>query len=75
MGCLWQKKRNKGWVEYAGTICHIKNILNISKPMPQMCNYLGSIEESRDGPSNTNTMCHHRNKEQSEQSESFDTNV
>ena len=30
--------------------------------MPQMCNMIPIREESRDGPSNTNTLGHHRNK-------------
>ena len=41
--------------------------------MSQMCVIrIPIIEESRDGPSNANTLCQYGNKEQSEY---FDTNV
>ena len=45
-------------------VTQTKNSLNISRQMPQM------IEESRDSPSSTNILCHHK-----EQLEYFDTNV
>ena len=47
-------------------LCQKKKSLNTSRQMLQKVTTIPIIEESGDVPSNTNTLCPHRNKEQSE---------
>ena len=62
-----EKNRNKGWSEYAGTLCHKKErTVRMFQDKCHKCVTRILVL------SNTNVLCHHRNKEQSEY---FDTNV